>query len=97
MYNQSINNLDVLVLEINPNNDIALAGKGLILASYQNDYGQALPYLNKALEVNPNNQAALRIKAAIFQTQGNYDQALPYLDKLLDINPNDELTLFAKV
>jgi tetratricopeptide (TPR) repeat protein len=74
-------------LAIDPNNEVALTGKGQSLDNLGN-YTQAMSYIDKALAIDPNDKFALSGKGYVLNSLGNYSQAMPYLDKALAIDPN---------
>jgi Flp pilus assembly protein TadD len=87
MLPQAINNFDQ-ALELDPNNQYAMTGKGTALAM-NGFFNQALTFADRALQINPDNEAALRIAFVSSMSLGIFDQALPIGDRLLTYYPND--------
>jgi tetratricopeptide (TPR) repeat protein/uncharacterized protein YjbI with pentapeptide repeats len=79
-------------LAINPNDNNALANKGIALYNLGN-YTQAIQYYDKALAINPNTEVALANKGIALDIFGTRTQAIQYYDKALAINPRDNYTL----
>jgi tetratricopeptide (TPR) repeat protein len=82
-------------LAIDPNNEVALTGKGQSLDNLGN-YTQAIPYIDKALAIDPNDKFALIGKGESYNGLGNYTQAIQYYDKALAIDPNIKEALTGK-
>jgi tetratricopeptide (TPR) repeat protein len=82
-------------LSVDPNNEVALYGKGEALNGIGN-YTQAISYLDKALAIDPNNKVVLNDKGAALYELGNYPQAIQYYDKALAIDPKYKEALYNK-
>ncbi|UCE41841.1 MAG: protein kinase [Candidatus Aminicenantes bacterium] len=55
----------------------------------QDEYDEAIAYLNKALELDPNYGYALNQLAYEYSYKGEYDQALEYFRRYASISPGD--------
>ncbi len=82
-------------LEINPQNEVALANKGAVLSDLGR-HEEALNAFDKALEMNPQNRIILSNRGAALGNLGRYEEALNALDKALEINPQNEVALANK-
>ena len=94
MYDAAITYYDK-ALTIDPNDNVALNGKGLALNALGN-YNEAISIFDKALAVDPNDKIILDYKGNALAGLGNYNEAIPYYDKALAIDPNYELALYDK-
>jgi len=78
------------VLEINPNNRIALTNKGVALANLHK-YDDAMSYFDKVIKIYPNDIDALNNKAAVLLKLAKYDDAMSYFDKVLKLQPGNPI------
>lgn len=60
----------------------------------ENEFDQALTYLDGILEENPNHRDSLFYKGYVLDEMGRYDEALQNYEKVLDNWPNDFETLY---
>ena len=63
--------------------------KGLNFLNEEN-YDEALMYLDKAIDMEPDNPEYLNSKAICLYNLNFVDEAIEYFDKILEINPDDE-------
>ena len=77
------------ILEANPDDVIALMGKGSSLRELGN-YDEAITIFSKILDIEPNNTFALNEIGQIFYYQEEYDTALFYFKKAQSIEPDNE-------
>ena len=63
--------------------------KGLNFLNEEN-YEEALMYLDKAIDMEPNNLEYLNSKAICLYNLNSVDESIEYFDKVLEINPNNE-------
>jgi tetratricopeptide (TPR) repeat protein len=76
------------ILDIEPNNFIALNGKAAALIEIGN-YSQAIGYSDKVLKLEPNFTGALINKGTALESLGNHSQAIEYFNKALNLEPNN--------
>ena len=76
------------ILDIEPNNFIALNGKAAALIEIGN-YSQAIGYSDKVLQLKPNFTGALINKGTALESLGNHSQAIMYFNKVLNLEPNN--------
>ena len=93
-FSQAIMYFDKM-LDIEPNNFIALNGKAAALIEIGN-YSQAIGYSDKVLKLEPNFTGAFINKGTALESLGNHSQAIMYFDRALSINPNDSAALNGK-
>lgn len=63
--------------------------KGLNFLNEEN-YDEALMYLDKAIDMEPDNLEYLNSKSICLYNLNLVDESIEYLDKILEINPDDE-------
>lgn len=63
--------------------------KGLNFLNEEN-YEEALMYLDKAIDMEPNNLEYLNSKAICLYNLNSVDESIEYFDKVLEINPDNE-------
>lgn len=83
------------ILNIDPNDPIALGNKGAALTQL-NRHEEALVFYNKALQIDPTNTNVLNNMAASLFQLGRIDESLQTLDKILEIEPNNVNVLILK-
>ena len=87
LYNDAIESYDK-VLEINSNEFMAWANKGISLAQLKK-YDNAIASLDKAVAINQNFSDAWYNKGIILSNIKKYNDAIESYDKCLKINPTD--------
>lgn len=80
------------LLRKNPRDVQAIHALGIISAQ-QDDFPQAIDYLNKAIELNPNDETLYLHLANIFKMQGLFSQAVHALQTALEKNPKYVLAM----
>jgi tetratricopeptide (TPR) repeat protein len=83
------------ILEIEPNDSIALGNKGAALTQL-NRHKDALLIYDKALQLDPTNTNILNNKAATLFNIGKIDESLQTLDEILEIEPGNANVLKLK-
>ena len=83
------------ILEIEPNDSIALGNKGAALTQL-NKYEEALLIYDNALQIDPANINILNNKAATLFNLGKIDESLQTLDNILEIEPSNVNVLILK-
>lgn len=83
------------ILNIDPNEPIALGNKGAALTQL-NRYEEALVFYNKALQIDPTNTNTLNNMAASLFQLGRINESLQTLDKILEIEPTNVNVLILK-
>ncbi len=76
------------ILEINPNNTVALYRLGLVYYGRKN-YDKALPLFNKVVDLYPFDYDGLLMLAWTSYFMGNYNQARVLFNKVKLYNPDD--------
>lgn len=81
------------VLELDPENSIALRGRGITYSQLgKND--EAMGDLNRSLELKNDDPAALHNRGIIYIRLGKYDKALADLNRSLEIRPDSPAVLY---
>ena len=83
------------ILEVEPNDSIALGNKGAALTQL-NKYEEALLIYDNALQIDPANINILNNKAATLFNLGKIDESLQTLDNILEIEPSNVNVLILK-
>ncbi|RHZ49240.1 hypothetical protein Glove_527g20 [Diversispora epigaea] len=86
--NLCLNEIIDVILEIEPNNALALSIRG---ETYQKlgNYDKAVIYFNKSLQMESNNAFVLRLRGETHQKLENYNESLTDFDKVLEIESNN--------
>lgn len=82
-------------MAIDPNNVLAIIGKGYALDNIRN-HTKAVMYYDKALAIDPRYIVDLTHKGNFLIGIGNYKLATMYFDKALAINPKNIATITGK-
>ena len=90
MYNESIASFDK-ALEVDPENAIALNGKGFTLLSL-GQYNESISHFDRAIEIDPENDVAWNNKGFALMSLERYDESLQCFNRSLEIDPEDAFT-----
>ena len=93
-YDEALKAFDKAI-ELNPQNPIALDGKGTALYNL-NKSNEELKAFDKAIELNPQDTIALNGKGIALRDLGKSDEALKAFDKAIELNPQDTIALNGK-
>ena len=79
------------ILEVEPDNAVALNALGYILTTRTDRYDEARRYIERALEQDPDNPAILDSMGWVLYQQGNTEEALDYLMRAWEAFPDPEV------
>ena len=74
-------------IELNPNNEEAWRGRGVVYADGSNQHERAIQAFNKAIEINPNYANAYFNRANVYNVLKQYKRAIQDFDKVITFNP----------
>ncbi len=80
------------VLELEPDNSMALNALGYTLTLYTNRFDEAFDLINRALELSPNDPAILDSMGWILLKQGKASEAVNFLQQAYDLFPDPEVS-----
>jgi tetratricopeptide (TPR) repeat protein len=83
------------ILQINPNNNIALLRKGTVLRNLHR-YVEALEIFDYSMRINPKDEFTLVMKAVTLEDLDRHEEALVAFNSALEINPKYEFALVMK-
>lgn len=73
------------ILEMNPDNAVALRGLGCVAQS-NGDFKTALKYYKKALKTSLNKEIEYTLIGTIYYLENKFEQAIKYFNQAIDIN-----------
>ena len=73
------------ILEMNPDNAVALRGLGCVAQS-NGDFKTALKYYKKALKTSLNKEIECTLIGTIYYLENKFEQAIKYFNQAIDIN-----------
>lgn len=79
------------VLELDPNNSMAMNALGYTLTLYTDRYDEALELIRQALEITPDDAAVLDSMGWILYKLDRNDEALPFLERAYEMFPDAEV------
>ena len=82
------------VLEIEPQNDVALYHLGYIVYWRERDYPKALDYCNQAIEIDAGQAKYYTLRGLIFHRSNQFETARKEYEKALMIDSNEEKALY---
>ncbi|WP_432470948.1 tetratricopeptide repeat protein [Amphritea sp. HPY] len=80
------------VIEIDPQNSMAMNALGYSLTIYTERYDEALQLISQALAITPDDPAALDSMGWVLYKLGRTPEAVPYLEKAYDAFPDPEVS-----
>lgn len=80
------------VIEIDPQNSMAMNALGYSLTIYTERYDEALQLISQALSITPNDPAALDSMGWVLYKLGRTPEAVPYLEQAYDAFPDPEVS-----
>lgn len=80
------------VIEIDPQNSMAMNALGYSLTIYTERYDEALQLISQALAITPDDPAALDSMGWVLYKLGRTPEAVPYLEQAYDAFPDPEVS-----